>query len=1025
MFLRKFYKFVQDTKLIFDMKKLTTSLLVLVISSSVAIANAQQKNDTVKTKEIEGVVVTALGIKREKRSLGYATQEVKGEAVNKNPTSNFLNNLSGKVAGLEIKQSTNFGGSVNVVMRGFKSLLGNNQALFVVDGIPIINNNINTASQTTGGGGYDYGSSISDINPNDIETLNVLKGAAATALYGSRAQNGVIIITTKKGKKNKEGIGMEFSSSITMSTVDKSTFPKYQTQYGQGYRGTSFAGTLDGSQVVDFGNDASYGSAYDGSMVWQYGAFTPGSPTEGQRTPWQMAKNGPIKFFDVGSTYVNSLAFSGGNDIATYRLSYTNTNASDIMPNSSLMKNNFSGNASYKLTDKLTANFYANYVTQKTKGRNSTGYNDNIMTNFRQWWATNVDIKDLQYLYNAYKKNYTWNINATDDLTPAFWDNPYFQRYENYQNDSRDRFAGNFSLNYDVSKEFNLLFRMGTDGYTMMTEDRKAVGSYIGNNFGLNTVVQPSGYALSNYKFSETNYDLIATYKKDLTDDFNVSALLGGNVNVQKAFSNQQSTSGGLYTPGIYTIANSRSNPARPLISDVSKYVYGAFAQVSLGYKNTYYLEGTIRRDQSTALPSTDAVYWYPSISGSIVFSNLIKASWLNFGKVRAGYSQVGSDTNADQLMNRYFSQPSYGDIPVYAYNTVLRNFDLKSQGLKNVELGIEAKLFNNRLGFDVSWFQNKAYDQILALPVSFATGAGAKTQNAGELTTEGFEVAVNITPIKTNNFSWDLNLNWSNPWTKVTALSPGIENISIGRLQGGASVNAPLNGDYGTLWTSDFVYDSNGQKIVGANGAYLVTDKATYNQGSFQSRWSAGLNNMVTYKNLSLSFLIDWRQGGKVYSLDQFYGYGTGIYPDSVGTNDLGNPIRNTLATGGGVIMPGVMADPNNPGQYIPNTIRLDRSRSSQVLGTDLPGAAYVYDASFVKLREVAITYKFNKDFFNSKFIQGMSMSLIGNNLWIIHKNLPYSDPEAGLSSGNIQGYQSGPLPTTRNISFNVKINF
>lgn len=1008
------------------MKKLTTSLLVLVLSSSVAIANAQQQNDTVKTKEIEGVVVTALGIKREKRSLGYATQEVKGDAVNKNPTTNFLNNLSGKVAGLEIKQSTNFGGSINVVTRGYKSLLGDNQALFVVDGIPILNKNINTTSQNTGGGGYDYGSSVSDINPNDIETINVLKGAAATALYGSRAQNGVIIITTKRGKKNREGIGMEFASSITMSTVDRSTFPKYQTQYGQGYGGTSFEDELDGRPVVGFGNDASYGSPYDGSMVWQYDAFTPGSPNEGKTTPWKMAKNGPIKFFNTGATYVNSLSFSGGNDTATYRLSYTNTNASDIMPNSSLIKNNFSGNASYKLTDKLTANFYANYITQKTKGRNSTGYNDNIMTNFRQWWATNVDIKDLQYLYNTYRKNYTWNINATDDLSPAFWDNPYFQRYENYQNDSRDRFAGNFSLNYDVTKEFNLLFRMGTDGYTMMTEDRKAVGSYIGNDFGLNgTIDQPSGYALSNYKFNETNYDLIATYKKDITDDFNVSALLGGNVNVQKAFSNQQSTSGGLYTPGIYTIANSKSNPVRPLISDVSKYVYGAFAQVSLGYKNTYYLEGTFRRDQSTALPENHAVYWYPSLSASVVFSNLVKAKWLNFGKVRAAYAEVGSDTNADQLLNRYFAQPSYGDVPVYAYNAILRNFELKSQGLKNVEVGIEAKMFNNRFGFDVSWFQNKAFDQILALPVSFATGAGAKTQNAGELTTKGFEVALNVTPIKTTNFSWDLNLNWSNPWTKVTALAEGIENISIGRLQGGASVNAPLNGDYGSIWTSDYVYDSNGQKIVGPKGAYLVTDKAIYDQGSFQARWSAGLNNMVSYKNLSLSFLIDWRQGGKVYSLDQFYGYGTGLYPDSVGLNDLGNPIRNTLANGGGVILPGVMADPNNPGQYIANTTRLDRSRSSQVLQTDLPGAAYIYDASFVKLREVAITYKFDKDFFNSKFIQGMSMSLIGNNLWIIHKNLPYSDPEAGLSAGNIQGYQSGPLPTTRNISFNVKINF
>lgn len=1008
------------------MKKLTTGVLILVLSSSLAVANAQQKkNDTVRTQEIEGVVVTALGIKREKKSLGYATQEVKGEAINKNPTTNFLNNLSGKVAGLEIKQSTNFGGSVNVVTRGYKSILGDNQALFVVDGVPVMNKNVNSTNQVNGAGGYDYGSSVSDINPNDIETLNVLKGAAATALYGSRAQNGAIIITTKRGKKNNAGIGMEFSSSITVSSIDKSTFPEYQTQYGQGYEGNSFSGNYQGSPIVAFGNDASYGSAYDGSMVWQYGAFIPGSATEGQKTPWQMAKNGPITFFNKATNYVNSISFNGGNDIATYRFGYTNTNATDILPNSELIKNNFTGNASYKLATNLTANFYANYVTQKTKGRNTTGYNDNIMSNFRQWWPTNVDIKDLQSLYGMSQKNYTWNMRSRTDLRPSFWDNPYFQRYENYQNDSKDRFAGNFSLNYDVSKDINLLFRAGTDTYTMRVEDRKAVGSYTGNTFGLNTVVQPSGYAISEYKFSETNYDFIGTYKKNITADFNVNALLGGNINVQRDYSNQQSTSGGLSVAGLYTIANSASAPARPIISDLSKYIYGVFGQVSLGYKNTYYLEGTYRRDQTTALATGNNVYWYPSLSASMVFSNLIKPSWLSFGKIRAAYAEVGSDTAANRLREVYLPQPSFGDALSNAYNPILNNPDLKSQSLKNIEFGIETRLFKNRLGFDVAWFQNKGFQQILPLPVSLANGVAAKYRNAGELTTRGFEVSVNATPIKTTNFSWDVILNWSNPWTKVTALDSGIENITIGTLQGGVSINAPLNGDYGSIWTSDYVYDSNGQKIVGPNGAYLVTDKAVYNQGSFQARWNAGLNNTLNYKNLSLSFLIDWRQGGKIYSLDQFYGYGTGIYADSVGFNDLGNPIRNTLANGGGVIMPGVMADPNNPGSFITNTTRLDKSQSSQVLGTDLPGAAYVYDASFVKLREVAITYRFDKDFFNSKFIQGMSMSLIGNNLWIIHKNLPYADPEAGLSSGNIQGYQSGVMPTTRNISFNVKINF
>ncbi|CAA7389620.1 SusC/RagA family TonB-linked outer membrane protein [Chryseobacterium fistulae] len=1010
------------------MKKLTTGVLILVLSSSVAVANAQQKkSDTVRTQDIEGVVVTALGIKREKRSLGYATQEVKGDAVNKNPTTNFLNNLSGKVAGVDIKQSTNFGGSINVVTRGYKSILGDNQALFVVDGVPIMNKNVNASTQQTARGGFDYGSSVSDINPNDIETINFLKGAAATALYGSRAQNGAVIITTKRG--SKKSLGIEFSTSVTISSIDKTTFPEYQTEYGQGYTGRSFSVNLyQGSPRVVFGNDASYGSPYDGALVWQYGAFIPGSPTEGQRTPWLMAKNGPRSFFETGTNYVNNVAVSGGDEKATYRLSYSNTNATDILPNSMLVKNNFGGNASYKINEKLTATLFANYITQRTRGRNSTGYGDNIMSNFRQWWPTNIDLNEQRSLYETFHKNYTWNITSMTDLAPQYWDNVYFQRYENYQTDSRDRFAGNFSLSYDVNKNINILARMGTDGYTMKAEERRADGS-VATEFGLNGTgssnLQKSGYFVSNYKFSETNYDLIATYKKNITDDLSLNGLVGGNINVQKNYTNQQSTTGGLYIPGVYTIANSKSNPVAPVISDLTKNIYGIFAQLSFGYKNTYYLEGTYRRDQSTALPENNNVYWYPSISASMVFSNLIKEKWLSFGKIRAAYAEVGSDTAADQLLNRYFAQPSFGGIPVYSYNTALRNADLRPQRLKNVELGINAQFLKNRVGFDLSWFRNKAFDQILPLPVSPGSGSISKYTNAGELTTKGFEVSLNVTPIKTSNFNWDINVNWSNPWTKVTALREGIENITLGSLQGGISINAPLNGDYGSIWGADFVYSPDGQKIVGSNGAYLITDNTNNNLGSFQADWMGGISNSFSYKNLSLSFLIDWKKGGKVFSLDQYYGYGTGIYPDSVGLNDLGNPIRNTLANGGGVILPGVMQNPNQPGTYIPNTIRLDKSQSSQVLSTDPPAAAFVYDASYVKLREVAITYNFSKEMLNSKVIQGLSISLIGNNLWIIHKNLPYADPESGLSSGNIQGYQSGPMPTTRNISFNVKVNF
>lgn len=985
---------------------------------------SQAKQDTLKTQNIEGIVVTALGIKREKRSLGYSTQEVKGEDINRTPTTNFLNNLSGKVAGLEIRQSTNFGGSVDAVSRGYKSILGDNQALFIVDGVPIINRNINTTSQLNGFSGYDYGSPVSDINPNDIETVNVLKGAAATALYGSRAQNGAIIITTKKGKKNTQGIGLEYSGSISVSTIDRSTFPEYQTQYGQGYAGNVFQ-EYNNAPLVHTFQDASYGAPYDPNlMVWQYDAFIPDSQNFGKKTPWVMAKNGPITFFEKAFNRTNNIALNGGNDRTTFRLSYSNTYATDIMPNSSLSKNNFGGNASYKITDNLTATIFANYIVQSTKGRNTTGYGDNIMGNFRQWWPTNVDLQYQKYLYDTFSKNYTWNIKSPVNFSPAYWDNPYFTRYQNYQNDKRERFAGNFSLSYDLSKKINILGRVGIDGYNMILEERRAVGS-VPAFFSSNIIEQPSGYAVTNLRFTETNYDLIATYKDNITEDLSIQALAGANINAQSSYSNAQTTTGGLYIPGLYTISNSVASPARPIITDTSKYIYGAFIQASLGYQNTYYLEGTFRRDQSTALPKTNNAYYYPSVSASIVFSNLLKQQWLGFGKLRAAYAEVGSDTAADQLRNRFIVQTSFGNIPVYSYNTTLRNADLLPQKLKNFEIGTNMQFFKNRVGIDLSWFRNIAFDQILPLPVSLSTGSGAKIQNTGELTTKGVELSLNLTPLKFKDFSWDLLLNWSNPKTRVTALREGIENITIGALQGGISINASLNEDYGSIWGSDYVYDPDGNKIVGRNGAYLHTDDSNHNFGSFQPDFIAGLNNSFTYKNFNLSFQIDWKKGGKIFSLDQYYGTGTGLYPETVGLNDLGNPVRNTLANGGGVILPGVMQDPNNPGHYIPNTIRLDRSISSQYLGTDPPTAAFIYDASFIKLRQVSVSYTFNKNFLKNSGIQGLTVGFTGSNLWIIHKNLPYSDPEAGISSGSIQGYQSGVMPSTRNFAFNLKVNF
>ncbi len=1011
------------------MKKLTTSVLAVVLTSSFALVNAQV--DTTKTQDIEGVVVTALGIKRERKSLGYATQSIKAEDVTKSPGANFTSNLSGKVAGLSIKSSGNIGGSVDVTLRGYRSMSGSNSVLFVVDGTPMINS---FTSINTSGLAVDTGNTISDINPEDIAEINVLKGAAATALYGSRAANGAIIITTKKGKRSNK-LDIDFSSSVSVSTINKETFPTYQKTYGQGYgtgygfpaTGSDFFEDYNGEPMAPMYEDASYGAAFDPNlMVWQYTAFIPGSRNFGKATPWVAAENDPSTLFERAFSYNNSISISKGNDVSSFRLSYQNVQGNDILPNSRLDKNSFTGNASYKITDNLTASLYGTFVKQETVGKNPTGYHG-MMGNFRQWWANNVDMRDQRDLYFMNRNNNSWNIMSPANTAPLYWDNPYFRLYENYITDARQRFAGNFNLSYDVTNKINLLGRVSHDGYTYMIDERRAVGSLSdAMSIGPATGNQPSGYAVVNQRRSEENYDFIGTYKDNFSDNISFTALLGTNINVQKFYSNAQGTQGGLFIPGVYSVTNSAAAPNAPLITDTQKHIYGIFGQASLGFLDTYFLEGTIRRDVSSALPTNNNTYWYPSVSFSAVISNwpFLKDSILNFGKVRASYAVVGNDTGANQLMNTYGVTTTFGT-PTYVYNTTAKNPDLKPEKTKALEAGLNLQFFKNRVGMDLGWFRTDTSDQILALPVTYSSGVAAKVQNVGNMRSEGFEVALNLVPIKTADFTWGIDLNWSNPRSKVTELASGVENITLGSYQGGVTINASLNDDYGTIKGSDFVYDPNGNKVIAANGKYEVTGTNSV-IGNMQADWFGSMTNRVSYKNLSLSFQIDWKQGGQLFSLDQYYGLATGLYPETVFTNDLGNPVRNSLADGGGIILPGVknIGTASNP-NYVTNDIRIDAESFNAFGYAAYPASQFVYDASYVKLREVALTYTLPKKFLTSTFVQGASFSLIGNNLWIIKKHVPYADPESGLSAGNVQGYQTSVLPTTKTISFNIRLNF
>ncbi len=988
---------------------------------------------------LDEVVVTALGISRDKKSLGYATQEVSGDDLSAVQSDNFVNSISGKAAGVNIRRNNNMGGSTNIIIRGNTSLQGNNQALFVIDGVPVNNQNENTRSQSQSGTGYDYGNPAADINPDDIESINVLKGAAATALYGSRAANGVIMITTKKGTKRK-GIGLTINSGVTISSVDKSTFPEYQKQYGAGY-GPYYDGpgnhwnigdvTGDGvdDQYVVLREDGSYGAAFDGSMVYQWDAMYPELSTYRQASPWKYAANDPLTYFETPVTYKNSIALEGASEKTTYRFSYTNLNQKGILPNSELKKHNFLVNLSSELSDKLTATASANYIRMDALGRNRTGYSGNYMGAFRQWWQTNVDLKAQKEAYRKTGKNITWNPNGPTNLAPAYWDNPYFLRHESYQNDNRDRFIGNMALTYKVTDWLNIFGRVSADTYRGFQEERLAVGSNptrfgitgSGADGSINRQEVGSGYMRTDIGYSEYNYDLMANFDKDLNEDVNIKGIVGFNARRTTYESVKASTSGGLNIPGLYSLQNS----VGPLPLAKERYepvgVDGIYGSVSVGYKGSIFVDAALRRDHASTLPKDNSVYYYPSIATSIIFSEFIEQDWLSFGKLRVNYAEVGNAPAFDRIADSYTLETPFGSAAIAETGLTKRNADLKPERSKSIEAGLEMFFFNRRAGFDLGVYKTNSVDQALPVRVSESTGFLYKMINAGEIENRGVELALFATPIKANGFTWDINLNWTKNVNEVVSLTEGLDNLQLGSFQGGVTVNATPGEPYGTIQGKDYTYHENGQRLINeSNGQYIPTSNSDNVIGNATPDWMAGLTNRLSYKNLSLSVLIDIQKGGDIFSLDMYYGLATGLYEETAFTNDLGNPVRNSLEDGGGFINEGVNAD----GQPNETRIRADRF-GAWGYRRGLPQKAFVYDASYVKLREISISYTVPSSILEKTPLTGASLSFVGSNLWIISKDLPYADPESGLGAGNMQGYSAGSLPTTRNFGFNVKLQF
>ncbi len=980
--------------------------------------------------ELSNVIVTALGITRSKNTLPYAATKIGGNDVSQTRNSNFVSNLSGKVAGLEIKQGNSLGGSTNVLLRGFKSLTGSNQALFVIDGVPFDNSNNNTTDQTTGRGGFDYGSAAADVNPDDVESITVLKGAAASALYGSRGFNGVILVTTKKGKR---GFSVTVNSGVTYNSILKNTFPTYQKKYGEGYGQyySSASGYLDSLDVNGDGvkdlvaptyDDASYGEPLNPNLlVYQWSSFDPTSPNFGKPLPYVGAANDPTTFFEKPLSFNNSIFLEGGSDKGSFALGLTRNDEKGVLPNSSLDKNLVNFTATYKLNDKFTAGAAANYSSVTGKGRYGTGYDGgnalNLMTTFREWWAVTTDLKEQKAAFERTGgKNVTWNpAQVPNSLQPIFWDNPYFSRYKNVEGDNRSRYFGNVSLTYNPLSWLNIVGRISLDTYDELEEERKAV-----------TSVGVPYYRRFNRRYNEINYDLLANGNFDVTSDLNLKALVGTNIRQQKTSSIDAVTNGGLVVPDLYVLSNSINTPLAPVEYESTRRIEGIFAGATLTYKNTYILDGTIRQDRSSTLPKDKNIFRYPSVSGGIVFSELLKQNWLSYGKVRANYAEVGNDAPLYSVKDTYVHDidpnsgsevSSYDGNSLFSVSGTKKNIDLKPERTKSFELGLEMSFFKSRVGFDATFYNAKTVNQIIPVSVSTATGYTKKFVNSGAIRNTGVELAVNGSPVRTTDFSWDINVNWTRNRNKVLELYSGVDNIILGTFQGSLTINASLKEPYGTIHGSDFTY-LNGQKVVSATtGRYVKSSTNNITIGNINPDWIGGVTNKVSYKGFAFSFLIDVKHGGDVFSTDLYYGLATGIYPETAGNNDLGNPLRSSIANGGGIIREGV-----NPDGKV-NTVRASAGNYGAYGYRYGPDKAFVYDAGYVKLREASLGYSFPKKMFGNGVIKGVDLSLIGRNLWIIDKSLPYADPEEGFSSGNLQGIQTGAYPTVRSIAFNIRV--
>lgn len=986
--------------------------------------------------DIEGVVVTALGISREKKSLGYAVEEVKADELNQTRSGNLITSLSGKVSGVNITSASgNMGGSSRITIRGIKSVAGNNQPLFVVDGVPMDNSNYNSVDTQRGAGGVDYGNMANDINPDDIESVSVLKGPTAAALYGSRAANGVILITTKKAKAGKKGLGVEVNSSVSFEKV--AVLPKYQNQYGGGYVATGpntdqgFAlQEINGKQyrLIEYALDESWGPKYDANIDY-LSAFdifdweAKGKVGDLNTSKWVAPSKDVKDFFDTGVVFNNNFAITGTNENSAFRMSYTNYDLTGYMPNSEQKRNAINFNGESQISKWIKGFIGVNYVDTYTKGRPETGYDDNnIMQKFNQWGQRQLDMGVMSNYVNPDGTQRVWNRNSWDDPTPAYSDNPYWTRYRNYQDDERNRLFGNIGVLLTPFEGFTVQGKWNLDYYDLTEMERNAVGSQA-----------ESSYSETTRQHSETNAELIATYHFNLGEDFTFTVMGGGNKRHAKNARNASNTNGGLIIPELYKIHNSTNKPTVIEYND-EKEVQSLFGNANIGYRGMLYLDVTARNDWSSTVRPFN--FFYPSATLSFVFSelNALKDNKvLSFGKVRFGVAAVGNDTDPYNNDIYYTFVSNFGGEAMYSVPTTLNNTGLTAEITNSTELGAELMFFSNRIGIDFTYYNEATNDQIIPVAISAASGYGFMFINSGKITNKGIEIGLNLTPIKTKDFSWNINANYSKNKNKIVSLAPDLDVYQLVNGPFNVSVNAEVGLSYGSLIGTSYVKDDKGNIIVDTEG-YTLTGKVK-SIGTVLPDYLLGIWNRFNFRGIELSGLIDIRQGGQLFSTTSMWGRYSGILEETAGTNYNGKNVRDPLEDGGGALFEGVYGEVKEDGtiQYLnadgtPSDVPVQNKTliDAESWGgwhNSGPAEANIFNADYVKLRELRLSYTLPAKFTGP--IQNLTVSAFGRNLAIWGADIKHIDPENTTGSGNIQGIEGGALPSLRYYGFGLNFNF